>query len=156
GARAIGGGRDAAPPQPLWQRSDAHPCRFLAGRAAIAPAGSRDSRGCAGAAAARPGRCRCPAGHIAARGGTGAFKRCAGHAGQAWRPPPLPPRGYRPAAAHNSGDRVMLALLSFVLMAQVGAAAPPTLEQDRLTVCLDQARTDRATAIVMADEWLAG
>ncbi len=45
----------------------------------------------------------------------------------------------------------MLALLSLLLV----QAAQPSLEQDRLTVCLDQARTDPATAITTADEWLA-
>jgi len=32
--------------------------------------------------------------------------------------------------------------------------APPTLEEDRLTVCLKQARTDPATAIVTASRWI--
>ena len=49
----------------------------------------------------------------------------------------------------------MLDFLALLLAAQAAASAPPTLEQDRLTVCLDQARTDPATAIVTADTWLA-
>lgn len=57
----------------------------------------------------------------------------------------------------------MLAQLSLFLMAQAVAQAPVpppapppprTLAQDRLTVCLDQARTDPATAIATADAWL--
>ena len=57
----------------------------------------------------------------------------------------------------------MLALISLFLTTQAAAPAPgpapvpappTTLAQDRLTVCLDQARNDPATAIVTADSWL--
>lgn len=41
-----------------------------------------------------------------------------------------------------------------LLFAQAAAAAPP-VEQDRLTLCLEEARRDPATAIVTADAWLA-
>lgn len=47
---------------------------------------------------------------------------------------------------------MLLPVLS-LLFAQ--AAAPPTLDEDRLTVCLDQARSDPASAIAAADAWLA-
>ena len=42
-----------------------------------------------------------------------------------------------------------------LLFAQAAAAVPPPVEQDRLALCLDEARRDPATAIVTADAWLA-
>lgn len=42
-----------------------------------------------------------------------------------------------------------------LLLSQTAAAAPPPIEQDRLTLCLEEARRDPATAIVTADAWLA-
>lgn len=49
----------------------------------------------------------------------------------------------------------MFALL--LALAQQGAvAAPPTLEQDRLTACMTEARADPAQAIITASEWLEG
>lgn len=36
------------------------------------------------------------------------------------------------------------------------AAAPTTVEQDRLQVCMDQARSDPASSIATANEWLEG
>ena len=41
-----------------------------------------------------------------------------------------------------------------LLFAQAAAAPPRPVEQDRLALCLDQARTDPATAIATADAWL--
>ena len=41
-----------------------------------------------------------------------------------------------------------------LLFAQAAAAVPPPVEQDRLALCLDEARRDPATAIVTADAWL--
>jgi tetratricopeptide (TPR) repeat protein len=41
-------------------------------------------------------------------------------------------------------------------LAQQGTAAPPTLEQDRLTACMTEVRADPAQAIVTASEWLEG
>src|SRR5688500_8779201 len=45
------------------------------------------------------------------------------------------------------------ALFQSFLLAQA-AAAGATLEQDRLDLCLDQARADPATAIVEASTWI--
>jgi tetratricopeptide (TPR) repeat protein len=42
-----------------------------------------------------------------------------------------------------------------LLFAQAAAVAPPPVEQDRLTLCLEEARRDPATAIATADAWLA-
>jgi tetratricopeptide (TPR) repeat protein len=42
-----------------------------------------------------------------------------------------------------------------LLFAQAAAVAPPPVEQDRLTLCLEEARRDPATAITTADAWLA-
>ncbi len=50
--------------------------------------------------------------------------------------PPIDPRGLDPRGYDPARD------------------APPTVQQDRLTVCLDQARTDPATAIVTASTWI--
>ncbi|WP_054531465.1 tetratricopeptide repeat protein [Erythrobacter sp. SG61-1L] len=58
---------------------------------------------------------------------------------------------------------MIAAAFLFPLLAQAAAPdiaefstyqIPPTLEQDRLTVCLDQARNDPSTAIVTASAWL--
>ena len=56
----------------------------------------------------------------------------------------------------------MLAALLLPLLAQASAAdfdlsgfQPPTLEQDRLSVCLAQANSDPSTAILTADQWYA-
>lgn len=48
----------------------------------------------------------------------------------------------------------MFALL--LALAQQGTAAPPTLEQDRLTACMAEARRDPAQAITTASGWLEG
>lgn len=48
----------------------------------------------------------------------------------------------------------MFALL--LALAQQGAIAPPTLEQDRLTACMTEARTDPAQGITTASQWLEG
>jgi len=45
-------------------------------------------------------------------------------------------------------------LAPLLALAQASAAAPPPVEQDRLRVCLDQARTDPATAIASASQWV--
>ena len=46
-------------------------------------------------------------------------------------------------------------LISVLAFAQVASAAPPVpVEQDRLRVCLDEARTDPPTAITSASRWL--
>lgn len=53
----------------------------------------------------------------------------------------------------------MILATFLVLLAQDGAAAaapPRTIAEDRLTVCLDQARTDPTTAIVEASGWAGG
>lgn len=49
-------------------------------------------------------------------------------------------------------------MLSFVFAGLIfaQAAAPSTVEQDRLQVCMDQARSDPASAIADANEWLEG
>ena len=44
-------------------------------------------------------------------------------------------------------------LLPALALAQATGAAPPPVEQDRLRVCLDTARTDPATAITTASQW---
>ena len=52
----------------------------------------------------------------------------------------------------------MIAASLLLLLAQDGTAAvqpPRTLDQDRLTVCLEQARADPATAIAEAGSWAA-
>lgn len=50
-----------------------------------------------------------------------------------------------------------LPMFSLLLaLAQQGAAAPPTLEQDRLTACMAEARADPARAITTATAWLEG
>ncbi len=51
----------------------------------------------------------------------------------------------------------MLTLASALLVAQaaIAAAPPPTLEQDRLALCAEEARRDPPTALVNASGWLA-
>lgn len=48
----------------------------------------------------------------------------------------------------------MFALL--LALAQQGTAAPPPLEQARLTACMTEARTDPAQAVITASQWLEG
>lgn len=49
----------------------------------------------------------------------------------------------------------MFALL-LAIAQQAVSAAPPTLEQDRLTACMTEARTDPGQAITTASQWLEG
>lgn len=52
---------------------------------------------------------------------------------------------------------MIAALLLFLVQDGPAAPQPPrTLAEDRLTVCLERARTDPATAIAEASEWSAG
>lgn len=49
------------------------------------------------------------------------------------------------------------ALISTLIFAQAAASvAPPTLEEDRLRSCMGEARSNPATAITTASEWLEG
>ncbi len=48
-------------------------------------------------------------------------------------------------------------LAALLILAQAAAPlAPATLEQDRLTACMDEARSDPGQAIITANEWLEG
>lgn len=48
---------------------------------------------------------------------------------------------------------IPLPILGALLLAAQAGAGPPSLEQDRLRACLDQARTDPPTAIATASQW---
>ncbi|MXO70387.1 hypothetical protein [Alteraurantiacibacter buctensis] len=49
-----------------------------------------------------------------------------------------------------------LVLATVLALAQQATTAPPTLEQDRLTACVTEARTDPGQAITTASQWLEG
>ena len=50
----------------------------------------------------------------------------------------------------------LVAATALVMAQQAAPAAPPTLEQDRLRACMDEARADPAQAITTASQWLEG